>query len=111
MARSVQARSCRSGCVLHGGTLSLMATAPERPRRFIRFAGRRWSVLQASHPVGPGPNRFDDSIESVHVDREGDLVLRIRRAGGDWLCAEVVGEEATGYGTYEWTIRSDLSRS
>jgi hypothetical protein len=86
-----------------------MVTDVEPPRRFIHFAGRRWWVKRAIHPVGPGPNRFDDSSASVDVDRDGSLVLRIRRTGGDWVCAEVVGEAATGYGTYEWTIRSDVS--
>jgi hypothetical protein len=66
-------------------------------------------VGQAVEPTcGPGPNGFDDSSETVDVDHEGGLVLRVRRTGDDWVCAEVVGEEATGYGTYEWTIRSDL---
>ena len=43
------------------------------------------------------------------MDREGGLVLRVRRTGAGWVCAEVVGEDATGYGSYEWTIRTDLS--
>jgi hypothetical protein len=85
-----------------------VATVAELPRRVIRFAGLRWSVKRARDPVGPGPNRFDDSSESVDVDLEGNLVLRVRRTGSVWVCAEVVAEEATGYGTYEWTIRSDL---
>lgn len=87
----------------------LMATTAEPARRFIDFAGRRWWVKRATQPHGPGPNRFDDSSEAVAVDRDGNLVLRIRRTGAGWVCAEVVGEAATGYGTYEWTIRTDVS--
>lgn len=75
----------------------------------IWFADRRWSVKWADHPVGPGPNRFDDSRESIDVDHSGGLVLRVRRRGEAWVCAEVVGEDETGYGTYEWTVRSDVS--
>ncbi len=86
-----------------------MATAAEPPRRTIHFAGRRWWIKRASQPVGPGPNRFDDSTASVHVTADDGLVLRVRRTGGQWVCAEVVGEEATGYGHYEWTIRTDLA--
>ena len=86
-----------------------MATAAEPPRRTIHFAGRRWWIKRASQPVGPGPNRFHDSTASVEVNADGGLVLRVRRTGGQWVCAEVVGEEATGYGRYEWTIRTDLT--
>lgn len=86
-----------------------MVTAADPPRRLIHFAGRRWWVKRASEPVGPGPNRFDDTTRSVRVDRDGSLVLRVRRSGGEWTCAEIVGEEATGHGTFEWTIRTNLS--
>lgn len=86
-----------------------MVTAVEPPQRAIDFAGRRWWIKRAGQPVGPGPNRFDDSPASVDVDGGGGLVLRVRRTGGQWVCAEVVGEDVTGYGRYEWTIGSDLA--
>ena len=76
--------------------------------RTIEFAGRCWWVKQATEPVGPGPNRFDDSPAGVEVTDDGGLVLRVRRVGGVWRCAEVVGAEPTGFGTYEWTVHSDL---
>ena len=77
-------------------------------RRTLRFAGRQWWVKRSNQPEGPGPNWFDDSTDAVEVDADGSLSLRIRRAGGRWMCAELVGEDATGYGTYEWTVRTDL---
>ena len=86
-----------------------MASDRDEPRR-IDFAGRRWWVKRATEPVGPGGNRFDDSTDAVDVDTDGTLVLRVRRVGTHWWCAEIVGEDATGFGTYEWTVRSDVRR-
>ena len=54
-------------------------------------------------------NWFDDSEATVAVDDAGNLVLRIRRSNGRWVCAEVIGEEVTGYGRYEWTVRTVLT--
>jgi len=73
----------------------------------IEFAGRSWWVKCSSNPVGPGGNRFDDSPEAVSVDGAG-LRLRIRRDDKGWTCAEIVGEDDTGYGNYEWTVATDL---
>ena len=86
-----------------------MSLRAELPRRSIRFAGRRWWVKRASEPVGPGQNRFGDTTESVEVHADGSLSLRVRRTGDRWMCAEIIGEEVTGDGTYEWTILSDLN--
>jgi hypothetical protein len=86
-----------------------MLAGAESRRRSIGFAGRWWWVKQAGQPVGPGPNRFGDSSDSVRVNAEGHLVLTVRRAGGHWMCAEVAGEETTGYGRYEWTLSADLT--
>ncbi len=74
----------------------------------LRFAGRDWSVKRSAGPVGPGPNVFDDSDDAVRVDANGNLVLRMHRACGNWVCAEVVGVDETGYGTYEWTVATTL---
>ena len=60
-------------------------------------------------PAGPGPNRFDDSPDTVAVNPDGDLVLRVHPVANGWVCAEVVSEERTGYGRYAWTVRSDLA--
>lgn len=76
--------------------------------RTIEFAGRRWCVKRADEPAGPGDNRFDDSVDAVTVNADGSLSLRLRRVDGRWWCAEIVGEEATGHGTYEWTVLSGL---
>jgi hypothetical protein len=83
------------------------------PLRSIVFADRRWWVKRADKPVGPGRNRFDDSTRAVAVNADGSLTLRIHRERGSWTCAEVVGAESTGFGTYEWVLGSrvtDLDR-
>jgi hypothetical protein len=82
-----------------------------RPVRTVDFAGRRWSVKHFVEPVGPGPNRFDDSTDAVRIDDDGTLSLRIRRADeGWWTCAEVIADDPCGHGTYEWTVATDLRR-
>ena len=77
-----------------------------RARR-IEFAGRWWYVKRSPTPVGPGPNRFDDSVGAVEVD-DGVVALRIRRGDDGWTCAEIVGEDETGDGIYEWAVASDV---
>jgi GNAT superfamily N-acetyltransferase len=89
--------------------ISRMTTTAEPSPRTIDFAGRRWKVKRASEPVGPGPNRFDDSAAAVDVGADGRLVLRVHRSDDRWRCAEVIGEEVTGYGTYAWTIHTRLA--
>ena len=56
-------------------------------RRVISFAGMDWWVKSGHY--GPGPNHFSDSAESVWVDENGKLHLKIRQIGGLWHCAEV----------------------
>ena len=82
---------------------------PNPPPRTLGFAGRQWWVKRSDVPVGSGPNRFDDSPDTVALDPDGDLVLRVRPVANGWVCAEVVSEERTGYGRYEWIVRSDLA--
>lgn len=73
----------------------------------VRFAGRTWGVKESATPVGPGPNLF--SAANVEVDGRG-LHLRIARTGAGWTCAEVVAQGSFGYGTYAWTVASDVMR-
>jgi hypothetical protein len=70
-------------------------------QRTIWWSDRLWNV-KASHnePLGPGPNYFSDSNESVWVDNQGNLHLKIRRINGIWHSAEVVLNEGLGYGRY-----------
>ncbi len=74
-------------------------------RRVISFAGRDWWVKNGMN-MGPGPNNFSDSFESVWVDDDGKLHLKIRQIDGVWHCAEVWTLEPTGYGNYLFWLES-----
>lgn len=75
--------------------------------RTVEFAGRTWQV-KAGKNLGPGPNDFSDSAESVRVDAEGHLHLAILPNGASSTCAEVVSPASLGYGEYRWTIDGKL---
>jgi hypothetical protein len=71
----------------------------------LNFAGIQWTVK--SGYKGPGPNNFDDT--NPFVDSKGNLHLRISRKNGKWTTSEIYTKKSFGYGTYKWTILSDLS--
>ncbi len=74
----------------------------------IIFSGYGWKIKESSWPVGPGPNVFNkDSL--VWVDSKGYLHLRIDFINGRWQTSEVVCTENTGYGTYIFTVGSDVA--
>ena len=76
-----------------------------QPTASVRFAGRTWTIKESVTPVGPGPNLF--AAANVSVDSRG-LQLRIAGTGAGWTCAEVAAEGSFGYGTYVWTVASDV---
>lgn len=77
---------------------------PTQQPRSVSFAGIDWLVKRAASPLGPGPNRFDDSAQNVWVDGSGDLHLRIRRDRNTWYCSEVIAQQSYGYGTYTFGL-------
>ena len=83
------------------------AGKPGYPDR-ITWRGASWQVKTSSAAVGPGPNVF--AKENVSVDAGGNLHLRIARNGaGRWTTAELIGPTSHGYGTYTFTLGSDVS--
>ena len=74
--------------------------------RTIEFAGQTWAV-KAGGPMGPGPNQWSDSSESVWVDEQGRLHLKIRKIDGVWHCAEVTSQVTATHGVYRFKIDSD----
>lgn len=79
--------------------------------RTITFSGRTWSVKSSNGgKVGPGNNYFSNSNESVWVDGNGFLHLKVRKINGVWNSAEVVLDQSLGYGRYVvyTTSRVDL---
>ena len=78
--------------------------------RVIRFSGFDWLVKSSEQPVGPGPNVFSDSSDSVWVDAAGQLHLRIVHKGGRWWCAEVICVCSASFGTYRFQLPAGAAR-
>lgn len=81
--------------------------APVRAETTILFSGRTWIVKQGYD--GPGPNNWSDAPESVFVDIQGRLHLKIMRVNGVWYSSEVYLPNSLGYGTYRFDIDSSIS--
>ena len=77
----------------------------------LTWCGRPWRIKGDSGPefrrMGPGGNAF--CVDNAWVDGEGRLRLRVDCVADQWRCAEVVCESVTGYGTYTFTLDSDVS--
>ena len=80
---------------------------PPPPTTNVTFSGRSWTIKTSPGKVGPGPNVF--AAPNATVDASGRLHLAITRQGKTWSCAEVVLDQSLGYGTYEWTLGTDVS--
>lgn len=74
----------------------------------VTFAGKVWDVKHSTAQQGPGPNFFSDAPSDVFVDQNGWLHLKIANRDNRWYATEVVGQENIGYGTYTWTVGSDV---
>lgn len=74
----------------------------------IHFSGYYWYVKAGFY--GPGPNYWSDSAESVWLDNEGKLHLKIRKIDGKWYCAEVYSENLTGYGDHRFLIEGAVDQ-
>lgn len=72
----------------------------------IEFSGILWDVRNGSG--GPGPNLWSDSPNSVWVDAEGQLHLKIRKVGNSWYCSEVVARKSFGYGEYRFYVAGNM---
>lgn len=85
------------------------AQSPEAPllRQSLRFAGREWLVKDSGdRRVGPGPNWF--GAANVWVDGDGRLHLRATERDSGCMGAEVVAAQSLGYGTYRFSVASNL---
>ncbi|MBI3415073.1 MAG: glycoside hydrolase family 16 protein [Verrucomicrobia bacterium] len=73
----------------------------------ITFAGRAWGIKDTGACIwGPGPNHF--SGRNVRVDNQGKLHLLISNTNGVWYCPEIILKDSLGYGTYRFSIDSDV---
>ena len=111
MERRVVRRAIGGGtllAVLVGASLVFAAGKPGYPTRIV-WSGRTWQVKSSQSRVGPGPNYFSASPENVWVDASDQLHERLTFRNGRWNCAEVIGTETLGYGTYVFDIASPVA--
>lgn len=89
---------------LHGATtVEIM----EGRRRELDFGGFSWRIKTSSIPVAPGPNYYAGTEDAVWVDDRG-LHLTIARWGERWHATEVFTRQRVGYGTYTFSVESDV---
>lgn len=79
--------------------------------RTIHFSGMDWQVKSGTG--GPNPNQLEqnywsDSSDSVWVDSENRLHMKIRYEDGVWKCAEVESIDTMKYGDYTWEISNRI---
>jgi len=89
------------GCLLYALAFAVLAEA-----RTVEFSGYTWAVKNV--PLGgPGPNRWSDSTDSVWVDAEGKLHLKVRQIAGQWYSSEVTMQQSLSYGRYEFMLETN----
>jgi len=106
--RPPQLRILSSGRLLAESVGSREKTASKRAAREIRFSGYEWRVKSSDGQVGPGPNYFSDAPDTVWVDNEGRLHLRINNKYGHWWSAEIISKLSFGYGRYRFHLTTNV---
>ncbi len=89
-----------------GSILSAMTFAVVAEARTVDFSGYTWAVKNVSLG-GPGPNRWSDSTDSVWVDVDGKLHLKVRQIAGQWYSSEVTMLQSLGHGRYEFMLETN----
>lgn len=74
----------------------------ERPERTLQFSGLTWNVR--NYGGGPGPNNWSDSAETVWVDENGWLHLKIQPINGVWHSSELYTSGCATYGLYRFDL-------
>ncbi|MDO9255281.1 MAG: T9SS type A sorting domain-containing protein [Bacteroidales bacterium] len=72
----------------------------------IQFSGITWNVRNGSG--GPGPNLWSDSPNSVWVDADGQLHLKIRKVGSTYYCSEIYAQQSFGHGEYRFYVAGNV---
>jgi len=78
-------------------------------QRSVHFGGVDWYV-KSGGPMGPGPNYWSDSENSVWLDDDGRLHLAIRYANGRWYCSEIYTHDFSGYGEHRFLVDGFIDR-
>ncbi len=81
----------------------------EEEKGDFSFSGFEWIYKHTTDAVGPGPNIFSKSSDNIWLDAQGFLHMKISKVDNEWHCSEVISTREVGYGTYIFTIASDLT--
>jgi len=89
-------------------TLAIVVSlfAPKAWADTLHWSGHEWVIKSSQERFGPGPNHWSNSSDSVWIDGQGRLNLKIRKIGDRWHCAEVYTLKALGYGKYVFYLDS-----
>lgn len=87
----------------------LLGDIPNRGEgeRVIEFAGREW-IVKAGDNLPPRANAWSGDEQSVRVDADGRLHLRIRQIGGVWHSAQVIARAPSNYGMVRFLVETPL---
>ena len=72
----------------------------------LQWSGQEWIVKTSKEKFGPGPNLWSDSSDSVWIDDQGRLNLKIRKVGEKWYSAEIYTLKPLGHGKYVFYLDS-----
>jgi len=79
----------------------------ENTQSTINFAGMTWHVKEGPS-LSPGPNNFSSSTNSVWVDSDGNLHLKVRKVGDRWYCSEVYTDDFMENAEYTFYVSSNV---
>ena len=99
--------------ILASVTMFLLVLVGSANARIIHFSGMDWQVKNGTG--GPNPNNlmqncWSDSPDSIWVDDDGRLHLKIRYEDGIWKCAELQSNDTMKYGDYTWEISKRIDK-
>lgn len=97
--------------VLNFGSAKDVYTNQEESKT-IWFSGQNWIIDSSDNQtMGPGDNYFSDSEDTVWVDEDGWLHLKIRKEGKlrKWVCSSIHSELPADYGIHRFYVVGDLA--
>jgi hypothetical protein len=80
--------------------IPMTSPSPQSVVKNIQWAGHNWSVTDYHNGVITSRN--------VWVDPSGNLHMKLIYENGSWHVVVLVMDDYVGYGTYNWTIATDL---
>ena len=81
-------------------TSTSAATTPGTPVSSVQWSGHSWDVTDYTDQVFTTNNVYVDPLGRLHMKLIYD---------GSWHDFNLIQEDAVGYGTYKWTVASDVS--